>query len=120
MKDSNMLHAMCLDTFPPISYLSQISHSIIAFVHAFNQRQKRVQLGYTFDAGPNAFLLMEEENQELIEALINKCFLDGKTDFDLAEYGDLIGQFKCQNQVDYIIKSGLGGGARVTQAATEI
>merc|ERR1711976_1133506 len=57
MKDSNMLHAMCLDTFPPIFYLTETSHAIISFVHEFNKIEGSTKLGYTFDAGPNAFLL---------------------------------------------------------------
>lgn len=36
MKDSNQFHATCLDTFPPISYLNDISRSIIQLVHHFN------------------------------------------------------------------------------------
>lgn len=36
MKDSNQFHATCLDTFPPISYLSDISRRIVRLVHCFN------------------------------------------------------------------------------------
>lgn len=36
MKDSNQFHATCLDTFPPISYLNDISRRIIHLVHRFN------------------------------------------------------------------------------------
>jgi len=120
MRDSNMLHAMCLDTFPPIAYLSDASHSIIAFVHAFNRLRGATQLGYTFDAGPNAFLLFEEENQQLVEDLINRCFLAGKTERDLSDFDELISQFDQPNSVEYIIKSGLGNGARVTQPKTQL
>lgn len=36
MQDSNQFHATCLDTFPPIFYLNDISRHIIALAHRFN------------------------------------------------------------------------------------
>lgn len=58
MRDSNSFHATCLDTLPPIVYLTPTSHRVIAIVHAVNVICKRVVCGYTFDAGPNAVLFM--------------------------------------------------------------
>nr|CAI5827456.1 unnamed protein product [Callosobruchus analis] len=37
MKDSNSFHAICQDTYPPCVYLNDISHTIIAAVHAYNE-----------------------------------------------------------------------------------
>lgn len=37
MKDSNQFHATCLDTYPPIFYLNNVSHRIISLVHRYNQ-----------------------------------------------------------------------------------
>eukprot|EP00316_Scyphosphaera_apsteinii_P008307 CAMPEP_0119346880 /NCGR_PEP_ID=MMETSP1333-20130426/108234_1 /TAXON_ID=418940 /ORGANISM="Scyphosphaera apsteinii, Strain RCC1455" /LENGTH=452 /DNA_ID=CAMNT_0007359401 /DNA_START=72 /DNA_END=1430 /DNA_ORIENTATION=- len=62
MQDSNQFHATCLDTFPPIFYLNDVSRAIIGFVHAFNDACGEVRLGYTFDAGPNAVLLVLKEH----------------------------------------------------------
>ncbi|KAJ2709186.1 diphosphomevalonate decarboxylase, partial [Coemansia spiralis] len=36
MQDSNQFHAVCLDTYPPISYMNDTSRAIVALVHAFN------------------------------------------------------------------------------------
>jgi len=36
-QDSNQMHAVCLDTFPPVSYLTDTSHAIIRLVHAINK-----------------------------------------------------------------------------------
>ena len=51
MRDSNMLHAICQDTYPPIFYLNETSHALINFVTQFNQVAKEIKLAYTFDAG---------------------------------------------------------------------
>ena len=51
MRDSNMLHAICQDTYPPIFYLNETSHALINFVTQFNQVSKEIKLAYTFDAG---------------------------------------------------------------------
>lgn len=37
MKDSNQFHATCLDTFPPIFYLSSVSQQVIGLVHRYNR-----------------------------------------------------------------------------------
>ncbi|NXG37265.1 MVD1 decarboxylase, partial [Dromaius novaehollandiae] len=81
MRDSNQFHATCLDTFPPIFYLNDVSRRIIALAHLYNAHhgctkvgcgrpggrappQHRcpppspapLQVAYTFDAGPNAVI----------------------------------------------------------------
>lgn len=36
MKDSNQMHAVCLDTYPPCIYMNDVSYSIINLVHSYN------------------------------------------------------------------------------------
>lgn len=36
VQDSNQFHSTCLDTYPPIFYLNDVSRAVINFVHAFN------------------------------------------------------------------------------------
>ncbi|XP_061196933.1 diphosphomevalonate decarboxylase-like [Saccostrea echinata] len=62
MKDSNQLHAVCLDTYPPVSYLTDTSHHIMQLVHAINEDNTSNMVAYSFDAGPNAFLFMQEKD----------------------------------------------------------
>lgn len=41
LQDSNQFHAVCMDTHPPISYMTDISHKIVRMVHAVNSHFKR-------------------------------------------------------------------------------
>lgn len=74
MKDSNQFHSVCLDTFPPVVYLNEISHTIIDYVHQFNRLECETKLCYTFDAGPNACLFVLEKNLKKVLSFINHVF----------------------------------------------
>ena len=41
MRDSNEMHACCLDTFPPISYMNDVSRQIQTLVHHINRLHAR-------------------------------------------------------------------------------
>ena len=56
MMDSNQFHATCLDTYPPVFYMNDISKRVVGAVHALNKACGRAVAAYTFDAGPNAVL----------------------------------------------------------------
>ncbi|KAI0981768.1 hypothetical protein GJ496_005738 [Pomphorhynchus laevis] len=73
MKESNQLHAICLDTFPPLLYLNSASYEVIKFTNVFNEflcemhdskelnercriKESANYIAYSFDAGPNAFM----------------------------------------------------------------
>ncbi len=53
MRDSNQIHAICLDTYPPLFYLNKQSLDVIEFIHSLNVRYGKVVSAYTFDAGPH-------------------------------------------------------------------
>lgn len=74
MRDSNQFHATCLDTFPPIFYLNEVSRRIIHLVHAYNQHAGRVQAAYTFDAGPNAVIFLEAQHVQEVMTLLLESF----------------------------------------------
>lgn len=86
MKDSNQLHAICLDTFPPLQYLSSVSHTIINLVHAYNNACGSIRLAYTFDAGPNACLFTTENFVDEVASIIAYLF---SADFDSALFRGL-------------------------------
>lgn len=61
MKDSNNFHSVCMDTYPPLFYLSDRSKDVVSFIHDFNKKANRTVVGYTFDAGPNPFILVSAD-----------------------------------------------------------
>ncbi|XP_055268941.1 diphosphomevalonate decarboxylase isoform X2 [Moschus berezovskii] len=74
MKDSNQFHATCLDTFPPISYLSDTSRHIIQLVHRFNAHHGQTKVAYTFDAGPNAVVFTLDDTVAEFVAAVRHSF----------------------------------------------
>ena len=58
IKDSNSFHACCLDSYPPIVYLSEKSLELIQLVCQFNSAKGECAVGYSFDAGANGFVFL--------------------------------------------------------------
>jgi diphosphomevalonate decarboxylase len=79
MKDSNSFHATCLDTFPPIFYLNDVSKAAIRVVEDINKKAGKTIAAYTFDAGPNAVIYFEEENIDAVAGALKGTLgsLDG-------------------------------------------
>ncbi|KAF2184275.1 diphosphomevalonate decarboxylase [Zopfia rhizophila CBS 207.26] len=69
MMDSNSFHATCLDTYPPIFYLNDVSRAAIKVVEQINKRAGKIIAAYTFDAGPNAVVYYEEQNEKEVAGL---------------------------------------------------
>lgn len=66
MKESNSLHSICLDTFPPILYMNETSFYIIKCINLINGlfdniNTKEFICGYTFDAGANSYIITTED-----------------------------------------------------------
>ncbi|KAK0424221.1 hypothetical protein QR680_008554 [Steinernema hermaphroditum] len=60
MADSNQLHAVCLDTKPPLRYMNDASWHIVSIVEAFNATTFRA--AYSFDAGSNACIFIQQKD----------------------------------------------------------
>uniref|UniRef100_A0A915KIY2 K Homology domain-containing protein n=1 Tax=Romanomermis culicivorax TaxID=13658 RepID=A0A915KIY2_ROMCU len=160
MRDSNQLHAVCADTFPPLLYLNDSSKVLINFVHAFNEtwatecsfkngspdfsqapkskkmaQTPRLILAYSFDAGPNCCLFVENEHlPEVLSCLCHyfpnsneekfirtgSCLTNIKNNNNGSHFGVpaakspakfLDSNVKVQkNVIQYILVSGLGAG----------
>jgi diphosphomevalonate decarboxylase len=91
MLDSNSFHAVCLDTFPPIFYLNDVSRGLIRLVEELNRVAGKYVAAYTFDAGPNAVIYYLEENEVLVNALLKHAFgsVPGMENVSLPAIADL-------------------------------
>lgn len=45
MRDSNQMHAVTLDTYPPCVYMNDVSHAIADLVHTYNQIKSSNKVG---------------------------------------------------------------------------
>ena len=61
MMESNSFHACCLDSYPPIVYLSSLSNMLMDAVTVFNGTGA-TRVAYSFDAGPNGFVFLQEKD----------------------------------------------------------
>lgn len=74
MMDSNQFHATCLDTYPPIFYMNDVSKSVIRIVHVYNEWAGEIRAAYTFDAGPNAVLYTLDKFAVEVASLMLKFY----------------------------------------------
>uniref|UniRef100_A0A1B6MMD3 Diphosphomevalonate decarboxylase n=1 Tax=Graphocephala atropunctata TaxID=36148 RepID=A0A1B6MMD3_9HEMI len=82
MMDSNQFHATALDSFPPIVYMNDVSHSIAEMVHRYNNVCGATKLAYTFDAGPNACLYLEAADVPQVLSLVSRVFPPSSTNVE--------------------------------------
>lgn len=62
MQDSSNMHAVMLDTFPPIMYLNDVSREVMYAITDLNAAEGRIVGAYTFDAGPNPQIITTRDN----------------------------------------------------------
>jgi len=129
IKDSNTLHAICRDSYPPVNYLSRTSEALIDFVHRLNEALGEVSVAYTFDAGPNCFLIFEEKHESLLMWLLLHTFIENDVidptihwqpkwdDDELVKYRSIIDDFSnYRNSVKNYYESTVGSGPKVVNA----
>lgn len=85
MMDSNQFHATCLDTYPPIFYMNDVSSSVVQMIHRYNEWAGEIRAAYTFDAGPNAVLYTLDKHVLELLALVLKYYP--------AQSSDLVGDY---------------------------
>ncbi len=75
MRESSDMHAVMLDTWPPITYLNDHSRDVMYAVNELNAGGAIT--AYTFDAGPNAHLYTLEKNVPAVKKMLEG--IDGVT-----------------------------------------
>lgn len=122
MKDSNQFHAVCLDSYPPFVYMTEVSHMIIQLIHSYNEVCGETKVAYTFDAGSNACLYLLEEEVPKIISLVRKIFpssdpdkfITGLPSIDVEISSDVFSQLsvkpKGKDLIKYVIHTRVGEG----------
>ncbi|XP_037606543.1 diphosphomevalonate decarboxylase [Sebastes umbrosus] len=131
MKDSNQFHATCLDTYPPIFYLNNVSQRVISLVHRYNRHYGETRVAYTFDAGPNAVIYtLQQHVPEFVQAVQHFFppetnggqFITGLPVNRVALSEELIqaiGLEPMSKGISYIISTKAGPGPRVVEDPTQ-
>ena len=74
MKDSNQMHAAVLDTYPPCTYMNDVSHAVVELIHSYNEAVNSVKVAYTYDAGPNTTLYLLEKDVPAVLGVLDHFF----------------------------------------------
>ncbi|KAJ9657592.1 diphosphomevalonate decarboxylase [Neophaeococcomyces mojaviensis] len=123
MMDSNSFHAVCLDSWPPIHYLNDVSRAAMNAVETINRRAGEPIAAYTFDAGPNAVIYYQEKDETSVAGVF-RYVLQAVGGWD-GEYGAQIrpnerGGLESKTfmtlkaGVSRVICTGVGGGPEQT------
>lgn len=119
MQDSNSFHAICLDSWPPIHYLNDVSRAAMNAVETANRKAGKLICAYTFDAGPNAVIYYLEENAHQVAGVF-KNILPRTSGWE-GEFGEMIRPnemgglesktvMTLKSGVSRVICTGVGGG----------
>ena len=127
MKESNSLHACCLDTYPPIFYMNETTKSICSLIHDLNGYFYEPVAAYTVDAGANCFLITKQAHLEFLlgvledvsgldESKIKYSFKDQvETEHNQIDFGkinEIVSEYKSKVNLHQMIVTRIGKGVQ--------
>jgi len=125
MKDSNQMHGVCQDTYPPCVYMNTTSHLVSQLIHQLNTHFGELVACYTFDAGPNACIFLTEKYVGMVAALLKHFFAGDDSDeflrgedLDLEDGSQLLGAVtlpRTKGGLKYVIHTQPGEGPEFLQ-----
>lgn len=82
MRDSDSMHAVMLDSWPPMRYITDKSWDVAELVQDLNRSRRRCLAAYTFDAGQNVHVITTRRDamrvkRELMRLGIDKVIESG-------------------------------------------
>ncbi|XP_065574761.1 diphosphomevalonate decarboxylase-like [Artemia franciscana] len=128
MKESNQFHAVALDTFPPCFYMNDVSRNVIDLVNKYNAYKvdmgssTRYSAAYTFDAGPNACIYLQDKDLSEFLSIIVSSFPSIEKEYvrglpvEVVSSSVDIFPKHAPGALDYIICTKVGPGPRVIES----
>ncbi|CCG83278.1 Diphosphomevalonate decarboxylase [Taphrina deformans PYCC 5710] len=120
MRDSNGFHAVCLDTYPPIFYMNDVSRAVVRLVEHINGQAGETVCAYTYDAGPNTVIYYLRENEARVLSFVKGAVsattrgADGLSEQTAASVPDVLAQ-TISAGVSRVILTKIGGGPEKTE-----
>ncbi|ORY87657.1 diphosphomevalonate decarboxylase [Protomyces lactucae-debilis] len=107
MRDSNSFHAVCLDTYPPIFYMNDISRACVRLVEQMNAAAGATIAAYTYDAGPNTVVYYLEENEAKVLAYVKAAVSQGTQGMDSPQFSEVTPASDVQEAAHDVIEKGV-------------
>lgn len=130
MQESNSLHSVCLDTYPPIFYQNETTKSLISMIHDLNNAHSEPVAAYTVDAGANCFVITKKEYAKFIlSTVIEVSGLDKEAlnesahghladlttpevDIEQTKYESIVSEYSGNIKLNRIIATKVGEGVK--------
>eukprot|EP01064_Diplonema_japonicum_P003667 TRINITY_DN1235_c0_g1_i2.p1 TRINITY_DN1235_c0_g1~~TRINITY_DN1235_c0_g1_i2.p1 ORF type:complete len:415 (+),score=102.66 TRINITY_DN1235_c0_g1_i2:137-1381(+) len=85
MADCEDFRNVCRTSDPKVDYWNEITEEIVSLVKAFNDYHGRLRAAYTYDAGANAFIFIEDNEVPLFLSFVLRYFPTDQSAFKFSD-----------------------------------